>query len=85
MQNVVVSLPPGWSLHGTVTRNGATQALAWGHGMTGVCNAHGQLVTLTAIERSQINLAVEFHQQSGWESVPRSLPLRGSFRGVLNR
>lgn len=73
-------LPPGWTLHGTVTKNGTTCALAWGHGMTGAYNAQGQLVRLTALERSRISLAVQFQQQEGWETVPRCEPLRGSFR-----
>jgi hypothetical protein len=72
-------LPDAWTLHGTVTKNGSTHALAWGHGMTAACDARGRLVTLTAIERSRISLAVEFRQQSGWESVPKSPPPADGF------
>lgn len=72
--DVLRMLPPGWTLHGTVTRNGSTNALAWGHGMTATCDASGVLVTLTAIERSRIDLAVEFRQQAGWQDVPRTPP-----------
>ena len=61
--DVLPILPPGWTLHGTVTKVGSTYALAWGHGMTAACDARGRLVTLTAIERSRTGLAVEFRQQ----------------------
>ena len=75
---VMRALPHGWTLHGTVTKNGSTYALAWGHGMTGACNDHGKLATLGTIERSRIGLAVEFHQQPGWEDVPKPpLPASG--------
>ncbi|MEO7050827.1 MAG: hypothetical protein ABI128_04105 [Rhodanobacter sp.] len=70
--DVLRPLPDGWSLHGSVTKNGSTYALAWGFGMTAGCNAHGRLVTLTAMERSRISLAVEFRQQPGWEGVPKT-------------
>ncbi|MEO9228134.1 MAG: hypothetical protein ABI216_04135 [Devosia sp.] len=66
------ALPDGWTLHGTVTKGGSTYALAWGHGMIAVCNGRGALVTLTAMERSRIGLAVEFRQQPGWEDLPKT-------------
>ena len=72
--DVLRVLPDGWTLHGTVTKSGAAYALAWGHGMTATCDGRGALVSLTAVERSRIALAVEFRQQPGWESVPRVPP-----------
>ena len=72
--DVLRMLPRGWTLHGTVTKNGSTRALAWGWGMTAECSAGGRLVALTAMERSRISLAVEFRQQPGWEGVPRTPP-----------
>ena len=77
--DVLRTLPDGWTLHGTVTKNGATQSLVWGRGMTASCDAHGKLTTLTAGERSRISLAVEFQQRPGWESVPASPPHDGGF------
>lgn len=77
--DVARKLPEGWTMHGTVTKNGSTYALAWRHGMTAVCDGHGLLVALTAIERSRIGLAVEFRQQSGWDKVPESPPAIGGF------
>ena len=68
------SLPRGWTLRGTITKGGSTYALAWGHGMNAACNVHGALVTLSAMERSRIGLAVEFRQQPGWENVPKTPP-----------
>lgn len=67
-----------WTMHGAVTKNGKIYALAWRGGMTGACDSHGRVATLTAIERSRISLAVEFHEQPGWESVPKPpLPASG--------
>ena len=72
--DAVLMLPEGWTLHGNVTKNGATTALAWGHGMTAACDGSGRLAALTAIERSRIGLAIEFRQQPGWEDVPKTRP-----------
>jgi hypothetical protein len=72
--DVLRSLPDGWTLHGTITKNGSTYALAWRHGVTAARDGRGRLVSLTAGERSRISLAVEFRQQAGWESVPRMPP-----------
>ena len=77
--NALRILPDGWTLHGTVTKNGSTYALAWGHGMTAACDGGGHLVALTAIERSRIGLAVEFRQQLGWDSVPKAPRAAGGF------
>ncbi len=68
------TLAVGWALHGTVTKGGRTYALAWGHGITAECDRSGRLVTLTAMERSRISLAVEFRQQPGWQDVPKRPP-----------
>lgn len=73
------TLPDGWTLHGTVTKSGTTYALAWGRGMTAACDGHGRLTMLSASERSRINLAVEFREQSGWDSVPPLPPSDGGF------
>jgi hypothetical protein len=72
--DVLRVLPAGWTLHGTITKNGSTYALAWRHGMTAACDGRGRLVSLTAGERSRISLAVEFRQQPGWERVPKAPP-----------
>jgi hypothetical protein len=77
--DVLRMLPDGWTLRGTITKNGSTYPLAWGHGMTAACDTRGRLVTLTAIERSRIGLAVEFRQQAGWESVPKAPPPADGF------
>lgn len=77
--HVVGTLPWGWALYGTVTKNGSTYALAWGRGMTAACDRHGRLAMLTAIERSRIDLAVEFQQQAGWEGVPKLPPAGNGF------
>ncbi|MCP1372629.1 hypothetical protein [Dyella lutea] len=72
---VHVDNPPavaqGWTLHGTVRKHGKTYALAWRRGMTSACNERGDLLSLTALERSHVSLAVEFKSAPGWETVPK--------------
>ena len=77
--DVLRALADGWTLHGTVTKNGSTYALAWGYGMTAACDGRGVLVTLATMERSRIGLAVEFRQQPGWEGVPKTPPPRSGY------
>jgi hypothetical protein len=74
LADVLDALPNGWTLHGTVTKNGSTYALAWGPGMNAMFDGRGALVTLSAMERSRIGLAVEFRQQPGWELAPKTPP-----------
>lgn len=75
-RNVVqVDAPPavvqGWTLHGTVMKHGRTYALAWCGGMTSTYDERGNVGSLTALERSRVNNAVEFKSAPGWETVPR--------------
>lgn len=66
------AIAEGWTLHGTVRMRGVTYALAWRRGSADACDPWGVIRNLTALERSQVSLAVEFKSAPGWETVPRS-------------
>lgn len=80
---VKVDNPPavaeGWTLHGTVRMRGVAYALAWRRGSVDACDPWGVIRSLTALERSQVSLAVEFKRAPGWETVPKYEPPPGTF------
>jgi hypothetical protein len=61
----------GWTLHGTLTRDGKTYGLAHNGGMYAACDLRGSIWNLTAIERSRISTAVVFKQVPGLENAPK--------------
>lgn len=61
----------GWTLRGIVRKHGKTYALAWQNGMTSACNERGDLLSLTALERSRVTNAVLFDKAPGGETVPK--------------
>lgn len=77
--SAVAAMPPGseaasgWTLHGTVRKHGRIYGLAHRSGIYGACTIHGQVFSLTAIERSHISLAGHFKTAPGWENAPKPI------------
>jgi hypothetical protein len=54
-----------------VTKHGKTYGLAYKDGMYAACTLQGLILSLSAIERSRISIAVEFKQVAGLENAPK--------------
>jgi hypothetical protein len=61
----------GWTLHGTLRKDGKTYGLAHSKGMYAGCDLRGGIRSLTALEQSAIARAVEFRQVPGLENAPK--------------
>lgn len=73
------AIAQGWTLHGTVRKHGRIYALAWRGGMTSTCDERGNVGSLTALERSYVNNAVQFKKAPGWMGVPKFKPPPGPY------
>jgi hypothetical protein len=65
-------LPDAWTLHGTVTKNGSTHALAWGYGMT---------AALQEVPLLNMQLLFEITYRNKYESLSFARLLQKTFLG----